>query len=321
MSSHMPSAVDHRPQTGTYQQFNEPRRDGREDKNQRPVCGLPGWVVNLTHRIRNGLSVYNFFFISCLNALLNLEIYREYMESHGGDTAVYHRTWFENLYIATLFAPLVDVIVRILARNAYKLNLAKSQSHVGVASSLAICAPSLNSYAILMLLGHAKTILFVMLLDLLEICYSFYMWTLQPVKSEALWTKLFFLGLTSIFFVWDTLVLVQYRRWLFHDLPKHMHPIFICWDVNRAFHWSSANSIFSIMEAHEDVHSATFTSPESVAVRKRIAAANQGEEAIGLIGEDQAEGSRAGRHHDESEDSDAEDQSLIGAGNNGHGRR
>jgi hypothetical protein len=327
------SAADSRPQTGTYQQFNEPLRDGREDKNQREICGIPGWMVNMYYRVRNALSIYSFFWIYCLNALLNLEIYREYMDTHGGATAAYHRTMFENLYIATLFAPLVDVIVRILARNAYKLNLAKSQSHVGVTASLAICTPSLNSYAILMLHRYAKTIFFVMFLDMVEICYSIYMWTLQPVKSEALWIKLFFLGLTSIFFIWDSVVLFEYRRF-FRGLPPHMHPIFICWDVNREFHWSSPNSIFSVMETHEDLHSVKFTAPEYTAVRKRIAQWNEGEEAIGMIGEDEARrpaGAAAGRREHDSEDehdgdrgrrdSDAEAQSLIDGARAGNGRR
>lgn len=225
----------------------------------------------------------------CLNALLNVEIYREYMDTHSS-TSVYSRTWFENFYIATLAAPLVDVLVRCLARNFLKLNLAKAQAHCSLPSSLSICTPSMNAYALLVLRRNPKTILCVITLDLLEILYSLYMWTLQPVKTEALWIKLGFLIVTSILWIWDVVELWFYRRFI-GDLPPHVNPIYVCWDVNRSFHWSSENHIFKLLERHEDPKSFLFTTDESRQVRKRIAEWNEGED--GLLFENEKIGSSA----------------------------
>jgi len=114
------------------QHFNEPPRDVADVTES--LWGLPPWLVRIFFRIRNTLSIYNFFTVYCFNALLNTEIYREYMsldtaEGAASAAAKGHlpnkRTMVENLYILTLMAPLADVLVRILARNFFKLNLAK----------------------------------------------------------------------------------------------------------------------------------------------------------------------------------------------------
>ena len=108
-------------------------------------------------------------------------------------------------------------------------------------------------------------------------------------------------------------------------LPPHFNPIFVCWDVNHSFHWHSANNTFDILERHEDPNGPTFTSMESIAVRKRIAAWNQGEEEIATFSQpptarQPADGNNSGigmngsGDVDEDEDdlnSEAEHQSLL----------
>jgi len=86
---------------------------------------IPAPLLRSFYRVRNTLAIYNFFTIYCLNAMLNIEIYREYMEEHGSTTGAAkdftHRSLAQQLYIVSLAAPLGDVLVRVLARNFLKL--------------------------------------------------------------------------------------------------------------------------------------------------------------------------------------------------------
>jgi hypothetical protein len=378
---------------GVYTTFDEPARYlSIEDADARRLRGgeatrnacesiFPAWIVRTFYRSKNMFSVYSFFLIYCLNALLNLQIYIHYMESHSSSASskgpdaianqLYERSFLENLYIVTLTAPLIGVLFRVQARNYYKLTLAQSQTHAGITSSLAICTPSLNTYALLLLAGRGKWIAFIMGMDVLEIVYSAYMWAAQPVKTQALWIKLGFIAITTIIITVDLVILVQLRRFLFNsqgeerrrgeresddasmlaalecvtdvcsslllshssfldpDLPRHIHPIYVCWDVNHSFHWSSANSIFTLIESHEEFTDGEFFTPDAKRTRKRIQEWNEGEVHIEHVQEEaekyrkEREGrQQAGRklphtqppaNNHQQDDSEAEDHSLLAA--------
>lgn len=67
------------------------------------------------------------------------------------------------------------------------------------------------------------------------------------------------------------------------ELPAHLNPVYVCWDANRQFHWSSANSLLDVMVSHEDVRGPKFVSEEGRSVRKRIAEWNMDEAALAHV--------------------------------------
>ena len=203
-------------------------------------------------------------------------------------------------------------------------------SHASFTSSLAMCTPSLNTYALMLLRGSGWSVIVVLLLDIGEVVYSLLMWRLQQVKTEAMWIKLAFIVFTLAMFVWDVVTLVQMRRFFGSAMPHvhthckcncaheqaaqsavgcvtlhwrslsgrseshrivrsfvrgvcvcaspaHLNPVYVCWDANRQFHWSSANSLLDVMVSHEDVRGPKFVSEEGRSVRKRIAEWNMDE--------------------------------------------
>jgi hypothetical protein len=287
------------------QLFHEPDRDAPDPVIQAvkaAIFGLPPWIVRFFFRIRNAIVVYSFF-LYCLNALLNLEIYREYIRRtlettteevrHGHRVEVLtrpaegwlQRSWLENLYILTLMAPLADVLSRVIARNFFKLALAKSMSHASFAASLGICCPSLNTDALLILRGSSWAIFIVLFLDVGEVVYSLLMWnSMSGEETMAMWLKLGFIATTGSMWIWDVVTLFQLRRFLFHPLPAHINPIYVLYDANELFHWSSPNSILDLLEAHEDPLGPKCTSRESLEIRRRIARWNKdGERADPIV--------------------------------------
>jgi len=249
---------------------------------------IPAPLLRSFYRVRNTLAIYNFFTIYCLNAMLNIEIYREYMEEHGSTTGAAkdftHRSLAQQLYIVSLAAPLGDVLVRVLARNFLKLNLVRAQASISFPASLSITTPSLNAYALLLMKGMRGTVLLVLTLDILEVVYTLYMFFIRSgglsnFNPGAVGTKMIMLGWSVTMFCVDVGFLLHWRRF-FKPLPRHMNPIYICWDAAHSFHWSSPNSIFDLMEEHEHLDSSKFHSRESRRIRKMIATFNQDQEEL-----------------------------------------
>jgi hypothetical protein len=279
------------------------------------LFGLPQWLLRFCFRIRNTLAVYTFLLL-CFNALLNVEIYREYTRSvlehskHPTETlpqithALTERSLLQNLYIATLLAPLADLLARIQARNFFKLCLAKAMSHAGFAASLAQCTPSLNSYTLLILKGYRWIVPLIVLMDAGEIVYSAQMWHLQSLRrppTPVMYVKLCVIVVTAGLTLFDACYLFHMRHVLFsrRGLPRHIHPVFVVWDANHAFRWSSPNSLPDVLEAHADLQGPKFQSQASREIRARIARWNKGMDELAHFGEDEQE------EHDEETDSSA----------------
>ncbi len=291
--------------------------------------------------------VYSFLLL-LFNVWLNIEVYRETIRSaidrakeHAEDRslptlpeALSQRSLLQNLYIASLLGPLSDLLSRIVARNFFKLCLAKSMSHCRLAASLAQCTPSLNAYTLLILRGSGHWIPLILLLDLGEYIYSIRLWQYQQQRQVAtsliMYIKLVVVGWTAALCLFDICYLYTRRRFLLRPLPPHLHPVYICWDANHQFHWSSPNNMLDLLEEHEEIHGAKFQTQESREIRRRIARWNQGEEALEHFGEEQEttkeeQQQQQQRGSDKNEDAQAEDEEkqeavrLIAANGNGNG--
>lgn len=192
------------------------------------------WALNYAH-----FFLFVLFYTS--NAATNIALWTEYIRLNKQK-----RTFFEDLYIASLFAPFFGVICRLIARNYLKTILATAGQTVQFSESLILACASTNPYALFLLQRRRKIIFLMLFFDALEIIYSIWFLRVAADNKQVEDAKYALVVISFVIFVYDVTMLSIYRRF-FDNIPYVLNPVWTLCDFTTRFHWEVENDLLKHM--------------------------------------------------------------------------